>query len=42
MLSGLMRTPRTRLDLDKDGDKFVFRRFGGESDLGKLTHRDHG
>ena len=33
---GLMRTLRARLDLDTDGDKVLFRRFGGESDLRTL------
>ena len=33
---GLMRTLRARLDLDNDGDKVVFRRLCGESDLRTL------
>ena len=30
---GLMRAWPARLDLDSDGDKVVFRQFGGEGDL---------
>ena len=33
---GLTRTLRARLDLDQDGDKVEFRRFGRESDLRNL------
>ena len=34
---GLMRTLQTCLDLDDNGDKVIFRQFGGESSLRTLT-----